>query len=61
MQDLVVLTPHLVGKIRSILALDLDLPEDLRLQLQVGLDSADTLHEATEAEITEDTDESNED
>ena len=59
MQDLVVLTPHLVDKIRSILAADLDLPEDLRLQLQAGLDSADTPPEAPEAEVTDDADEVN--
>ena len=54
MQDLVVLTPHLVDKIRSILAADFDLPEDLRSQLQAGLDSANTIQEAPEADVTED-------
>jgi hypothetical protein len=54
MQDLVVLTPHLVDKIRSILATDFDLPADLRSQLQAGLDSADTIHDASEADATED-------
>lgn len=51
------LTPHLVDKIRSILAADCDLPEELRSQLQAGLDSADTLPEAPIAEVTEDADE----
>jgi len=60
MQDLVVLTPHLVEKIRSILAADFDLPEDLRSQLQAGLDSGDTTHEAPKEELAEDADESNE-
>jgi hypothetical protein len=60
MQDLVVLTPHLVEKIRSILAADFDLPEDLRSQLQAGLDCVDTTHEAPEEELAEDADESNE-
>jgi hypothetical protein len=54
MQDLVVLTPHLVEKIRLILAADFDLPEELRSQLQAGLDRADTIHEAAEADVTED-------
>jgi len=59
MQDLVVLTPHLVDKIRSILEADFDLPEELRLQLQAGLDIADTLPESPKAEVTEDADEVN--
>jgi hypothetical protein len=58
MRDLVVLTPHLVEKIRSILATDFDLPADLRSQLQAGLDCADTAYEAPEADVTEDADES---
>jgi hypothetical protein len=61
MQDLVVLTPHLVEKIRSILAEDFDLPDELRSQLQAGLDSADTLPEAPKADVTEDGDVSNDD
>jgi len=54
MQDLVVLTPHLVDKIRSILAADFDLPEELRSQLQAGLDSANRIQEAPEADVPED-------
>ena len=42
MQDLVILTPHLVDKIRSILASDSDLPEDLRAQLLSGIEVYET-------------------
>jgi len=42
MQDLVILTPHLIDKIRSILSSDSDLPEDLRAQLQSGIEIYET-------------------
>ena len=37
MSELVVLPPHLIDRIRQILAVDLDLPGDLRTELQDGL------------------------
>jgi hypothetical protein len=51
MQDLVVLTPHLVEKIRAILATDFDLPENLRAQLQSGLDTSDAIKEEPTAKV----------
>lgn len=38
MAELVILPPHLIEKIRAILAADLELPETLRSELQAGLD-----------------------
>ena len=48
------LTPHLIDKIRAILATDFDLPEDLRDQLKAGLDTYESHVEATQAESIED-------
>jgi hypothetical protein len=45
MQDLVILTPHLVDKIRAIVAADIDIPEELRAQLQEGLGRFETAQE----------------
>lgn len=38
MSELVIVPPHLLERIRQILATDLELPEDLRADLQAGLD-----------------------
>jgi len=55
MQDLVILTPHLVDKIRSILASDSDLPEDLRAQLQGGIEIYETAQgEESQTEVRND-------
>ena len=54
------LTPHLIDKIRAILATDFDLPEKLRDQLKLGLDSYDNhvvvpRHETIESDVDEST------
>ena len=55
MQDLVILTPHLLDKIRSILASDSDLPEDLRAQLQSGIEIYETAQrEESQTEVSND-------
>jgi hypothetical protein len=48
MQELIILTPHLVEKIRTILAADLDLPEDLRAQLHLGVENASAIAQEPE-------------